>query len=112
MQNTRLLSALLALAILLAGCAFPGVYRINVQQGNIVKQEDLDKLKPGMDRDDVHYVLGTPLVINPVDRSRDYYLYTFQDSGGPITDQRVIVYYEDDQYVRYTADLMADTPAY
>ncbi|AFP32292.1 outer membrane protein assembly factor BamE [Marinobacter sp. BSs20148] len=102
----------LILTLFLAGCAFPGVYKINVQQGNIVTNKELTALTEGMPRSQVHAVMGTPLMLNPVDTSREYYVYTFQRAGGDIEEQRIIVYYDDDRFSRYEAQLLEETPAY
>ncbi len=51
-------------------------------------------------------------MLNPVDPSREYYIYTFQRSGGEIKEQRVVVYYENDTFTKYEAQLLEDTPAY
>lgn len=112
MQKLIPLSLAVIMGLSLGGCSFPGVYKIDIQQGNIVKQEELDKLRPGMSRDEVQFVLGTPLVDNTFRNDREYYLYTFQDSGGDILEQRIIVFYDGDQYERYTASLLEETPAY
>ena len=74
----------LILTLIMAGCVFPGVYKINVQQGNILTDEELTSLAEGMSRSQVHSLLGTPLMTNPADPSREYYVYTFQRSGGDI----------------------------
>ena len=102
----------LILTLVLSGCAFPGVYKINVQQGNIVTDEELTSLSEGMPRSQVHALLGTPLVLNHVDLSREYYIYTFQRRGGEIKEQRIIVYYDNDQFSHYEAQLLEETPAY
>lgn len=102
----------LILTLVLSGCAFPGVYKINVQQGNIVTDEELTSLSEGMPRSQVHALLGTPLMLNPVDLSREYYVYTFQRRGGEIKEQRIIVYYDNDQFSHYEAQLLEETPAY
>ncbi|MDY6840966.1 MAG: outer membrane protein assembly factor BamE [Pseudomonadota bacterium] len=102
----------LILIFVLSGCVFPGIYRINVQQGNIVTDEELTQLTEGMPRSQVHAIMGTPLMLNPVDPSREYYVYTFQRQGGDIQEQRIIVYYENDQYAYYEAQLLEETPAY
>lgn len=112
MQKLKAPFLALALAAITAGCAFPGVYKINVQQGNILTEEELESLKVGMSRSQVHSVLGTPIADNPVDDSRDYYIYTFQRGGGDIREQKVVVHYDDNRYSRYEADLLEDTPAY
>lgn len=102
----------LILTLILSGCAFPGVYKINVQQGNIVTDEELTKLNEGMPRNQVHALLGSPLMLNPADLSREYYAYTFQRRGGDIEEQRIIVYYDDDRFSHYEAQLLEETPAY
>ncbi|UQG59180.1 outer membrane protein assembly factor BamE [Marinobacter sp. M3C] len=102
----------LILTLFLAGCAFPGVYKINVQQGNIVTNKELSALTEGMPRSQLHAVMGTPLMLNPVDTSREYYVYTFQRAGGEVKEQRIIVYYDDDQFSHYEAQLLEETPAY
>ncbi|EBA01811.1 outer membrane protein assembly factor BamE [Marinobacter sp. ELB17] len=102
----------LILTLFLAGCAFPGVYKINVQQGNIVTNKELTALTEGMPRNQVHAVMGSPLMLNPVDTSREYYVYTFQRAGGDIEEQRIIVYYDDDRFSHYEAELLEKTPAY
>lgn len=58
----------------LAGCAGFGVHRIDIQQGNLVTQEQLAKVKPGMSRIDVRNLLGTPLLQDVFHGNRwDYY---------------------------------------
>lgn len=102
----------LILTLFLTGCAFPGVYKINVQQGNIVTNKELTALTQGMPRSQVHAVMGTPLMLNSVDTSTEYYVYTFQRAGGDIEEQRIIVHYDNDQFSHYEAQLLEETPAY
>ncbi len=110
MQN-KLISLIFCLC-LLQGCSFPGVFKINVQQGNIITQEMLDTLKPGMTRDQVHFVLGTPTVKNLFNSSRENYLYTYQASGGEILRQLIVVHYENGVYTRHEGELLEDNPVY
>ncbi|KEF30608.1 Outer membrane lipoprotein SmpA [Marinobacter nitratireducens] len=102
----------LILTLVMSGCIFPGVYKINVQQGSIVTDEELTALTEGMPRSQVHAVMGSPLMLNPVDPSREYYVYTFQRRGGDIKEQRIVVYYDDDRFSHYEAQLLEETPAY
>ena len=56
---------MLMLTTVLGACSLselPGLYRIDIQQGNVVTQEMLAQLEPGMDKRRVRFVLGTPLV--------------------------------------------------
>lgn len=103
----------LLLVTLLSGCVFPGVYKINVQQGNIVTDEELASLEPGMTRSQVHSVLGTPMMLHPTDERREYYVYTFQREGGDIKEQQIVVHYDaEGRFTRAESRLLDDTPAY
>ena len=64
----------------LAGCAGFGVYKIDIQQGNLITQEQLAKVKTGMSRVEVRNALGTPLLQDAFHADRwDYY---FSDDRG------------------------------
>ncbi|MGE5241788.1 MAG: outer membrane protein assembly factor BamE [Bacteroidota bacterium] len=92
MRNVLLLAAL---TTLLSGCL--SVYHLEVQQGNVVTQEMVDKLKPGMTRNQVRYVLGTPLVIDPFHPDRwDYYYYLRGSKEKTGEAQRVTVIFRND----------------
>jgi outer membrane protein assembly factor BamE len=62
---------------MLSACG-PLVYRIEIQQGNLVTQENVAQLKPGMSKDQVRFVLGTPLVTDIFHADRWDYVYTLQ----------------------------------
>ncbi|MDY6321654.1 MAG: outer membrane protein assembly factor BamE [Succinivibrio sp.] len=63
-------AALLA-AFFLSGCA----YRSDLAQGNFVEQSAVDKLRVGMTPEQVRFILGTPMLIDPFDSSRWYYVH-------------------------------------
>ncbi|HSQ05349.1 MAG TPA: outer membrane protein assembly factor BamE, partial [Burkholderiales bacterium] len=69
------------LLLLLAGCSrvpmLPNLtpYKIDVQQGNYITQDMVAKLKPGMTRSQVRFILGTPLIADPFHAQRWDYLY-------------------------------------
>ncbi len=70
----RFLLAVLALILLLPGCL--RVYKQEIQQGNVITQEMISKLKPGMSRSQVRFVMGSPLITDPFHADRwDYYYY-------------------------------------
>ncbi|WP_299202071.1 outer membrane protein assembly factor BamE [uncultured Amphritea sp.] len=83
-------------AILLAGCAeFPGVYKIDIPQGNVVTQEMVDTLRPGMTQNQVRYVLGTPLVTDSFNNNRWDYIYRNQSGEtGVITQQSLTILFD------------------
>jgi outer membrane protein assembly factor BamE len=82
-------------SVLLSGCAFPGVYRIDVPQGNIITQEMVDQLRPGLNKRQVTFILGTPLIRDTFDQDRWDYLYSFQPGGGERVQERLTVYFDD-----------------
>lgn len=97
---------------LLQGCSFPGVFKINVQQGNIITQEMLDTLKPGMTQKQVHFVLGKPVIENVFDGSLENYVYTYQKAGGKVEQQTIKILYENGLFTKYEGTLLEDNPAY
>ncbi len=97
--------------LLLAGCStdriadriserLPWVYKIDVQQGNVVTQEMVDQLEPGMNPRQVQYILGTPMVSDSFHQGRWDYPYSFQAGGGKIEHSRLTVFFENEQLVR------------
>jgi outer membrane protein assembly factor BamE len=104
------LTAILILQI--QACSFPGVFKINVQQGNIINTEMLETLKPGMTRKQVHFVLGKPVLENLFNDNLENYVYTYQKAGGEIAQQTIKIYYQDDLFVKYEGSLLDENPAY
>jgi outer membrane protein assembly factor BamE len=100
-------ATLLASLILLGGCSyfqFPGVYRIYVQQGNIVTEEMVTQLEAGMTRRQVRFVLGTPLVEDTFHADRWDYIWTLKDPKGDTKKQLFTVYFEGDTLARFEGD--------
>ena len=99
----QLFRKLLLLSVLaLAGC----VYRIDIQQGNLVDQEDIDQVEVGMSRSAVQFLLGTPMVADSFHQERwDYPYYLKRGRSREIERRWFIVYFEGDQVVRLERDL-------
>ena len=53
-------------------------YRVAVQQGNVITQEMVDRLRPGMTREQVAYIMGEPVMRNPFDQNQWDYVYTLR----------------------------------
>lgn len=81
------------------------VYRPTIQQGNIVTQEQINELQPGMSKRQVRFVLGTPMLTDVFHADRWDYSYTFGVGSQPTEFRRVTVYFEQDRLVRVTGDL-------
>jgi outer membrane protein assembly factor BamE len=101
---------LISLAIACIGACgfvgFPGVYKINVEQGNIVTQEMVDQLKPGMNRRQVRFVLGTPLVEDTFNQNRWDYLYVKRNGMKVLSESRLTVEFDGDTLIRVSGDLV------
>ena len=96
--TARLLAPLLpALVVLVAACkspSLPVVYRIDVQQGNVITQDMLDQLEPGMDKRKVRFILGTPLIQDSFNPDRWDYYYSYQDRRKDRSARRVTLWFE------------------
>lgn len=82
-------------------------YRIDVRQGNYVTQEMVSQLKTGQTKDQVRFILGTPLVADPFHAERWDYVYRFQPGHGQAQQRRITVYFSDDKLSRITGDVMS-----
>ena len=109
MQNTKhLLTSLTFVGLLaLAGCSFPGVYKIDIQQGNVVTQDMIDQLRPGMTRRQVRFIMGNPLLVDTFHPNRWDYLYSMQQGGARRQQERVSVFFNgNDQLASLSGDFM------
>lgn len=84
---------LLGLALANQGCSF---YKIDIRQGNTLDQEVVDSLRVGMNKQQVVFLMGTPLLQDPFHPNRWDYVYTFQPGGGEMTSQHVSLYFDGD----------------
>jgi len=75
-------------------------YRPDIQQGNFVSQEMLDQLKVGQTRDQVKFILGTPLLADAFHTDRWDYPFYLARGSGELTTSRVSVYFKDNQVAR------------
>lgn len=107
MQNTKLMLSSLTLVglLALAGCSFPGVYKVDIQQGNVVTQDMIDQLRPGMTRSQVRFILGNPLITDTFHPNRWDYLYSIQPGGSQRRQERVsLVFNANDQLAGLAGD--------
>ena len=97
MQNrTRIIrSFTLAGLLVLAGCSFPGVHKIDIQQGNVVSQDMVDQLLPGMTTRQVRFIMGTPLITDTFHSNRWDYLYSIQLAGGTRKQERISLIFDE-----------------
>lgn len=100
MRRSRLL-LVAATSVLVAACSykpsFINEYKIDVQQGNVLTQEMVAQLKPGQTRDQVRFILGTPLVVDMFHQWRWDYVYRYKHGrSGEIESRRFSVFFDKD----------------
>jgi outer membrane protein assembly factor BamE len=92
--------ALILIAVLAAAC----VHKIDVEQGNYVTQDVVDRLKPGMSKTQVKMLLGTPLLNDVFHADRWDYYFDNAVSGKRIAHKHLTVFFEGDKLVKWTGD--------
>jgi outer membrane protein assembly factor BamE len=98
------------LSVLLAACSSaPSVkpYRIDIRQGNVVTQEMVAQLKPGLTKDQVRFILGSPLVSDMFHSDRWDYVYHYQPGQGAVQQRRLTVVFEGGKLARLAGDVVA-----
>jgi outer membrane protein assembly factor BamE len=96
-----------AFAIALAALALTAcVYRIDIQQGNLLDDEDISQVDLGMTRSQVQFLLGTPMVSDSFHRDRWDYAYYLRRGRSPDVVQRwVVVHFENDRVTQIDRDV-------
>lgn len=96
------LSALIAALLLLGGC----VYRVDVQQGNLLEESDIDAVQVGMTRSQVRFLLGTPVIADSFHQDRWDYIYYFRKGRKRKAERSwLIVYFDGDRVSRVLKDV-------
>lgn len=111
--RTRLIIglSLLLSTVTLSGCSgigFPGVYLINIDQGNIVEQDMVDQLKPDMTRRQVRFLLGTPIIEDTFNNDRWDYIRVVRRGNDTLLRRRLTVVFEDDVLVDVEGDYVSE----
>lgn len=87
----------------------PFVYRIDIQQGNVITQDMVNQLHVGMGKRQVQFVLGAPMIIDPFHANRWDYVYLFEpgsNSDHKATEQRVTLDFVDDKVSAISGTLL------
>jgi outer membrane protein assembly factor BamE len=95
---------------LLGACSYVKPYKIEVNQGNYVTQEMVDRLKEGMTRSQVRNALGAPLLESTFHSNRWDYQYTLSRRGEPITLHQVTVVFDGDTLKSWEAKALPTSP--
>ena len=95
--------------LFLSACSMQ-VYKLNVQQGNIVTQDMLDKLKPGMDKGQVAYIMGNPVLKDTFSTRFWDYTYRTERREDEVKQYHIRVHFDNAQkYSHFEGQLPEST---
>ena len=104
-MRVLLCSLMMASLAVLGGCQL--VYKLPTRQGNVIEQKKLDQLALGMTREQVRFLLGTPLAADPYNENRWDYLGFYRAPRGTTTERVVSLYFDGNALTRM--DGVSDT---
>lgn len=113
MRFFHLLNLALAGAAMTACTSIDGLssaldpYRITIRQGNYVDQPMVAQLRKGMTQDQVQFVLGTPLIVDPFRSGRWDYVYLLKEGGKEQSHRTLSLFFEGGRLVRIDGDVKA-----
>lgn len=110
LQTLRLLTFIVVLLSIISGCStiatdVPFVYKIDIDQGNVINHDMVNQLRPTMTKRQVIYILGTPLLVDPFSNNRWDYIYSEQPGKEDRTQQRIALFFAEDSLVHVGGDL-------
>jgi len=91
-------------AFLLDACS---IYRVAVQQGNVITQKELAKVHPGMDKLEVRTALGSPILQDPWYPDRWTYVYSYKPAYGRTEVRQIELQFKDDRLESISGDVKA-----
>ena len=113
--------AVACVATLVAGCnVLPtympaieqfGVYKLDINQGNYLAQDQVERLKVGMTKPQVRTILGTPLLVSPFRPEQWEYVYEYKRQGRPLEHRNFVAYFVDEKLARWEGDEMPPSMA-
>lgn len=105
-------------SLFLVGCSsdpvvnrLPFVYRIDIQQGNVITQDMVDQLRVGMSKRQVQFILGAPLLTDPFHAQRWDYVYVYEPGShgsSDTTEQRVTLLFDGDRVAEISGTMHPD----
>lgn len=96
-MRTILINLLIIGLLATTGCS---VYKVDVRQGNLIEPEQLEKLQVGMNKRQVIFLIGNPLLTDPFHSDRWDYIHTNRPGGGKTSRKVLTLYFEGDSLVR------------
>ncbi len=100
---------IVVIAVFTVLLSLTGCYKVSVQQGNILKQENIDEIKPGMTKQQVAIVLGTPTIADPFDQDRWDYINTTKFQGEFKKVKKFTLFFDDNKLVKTEGNYFPDS---
>ena len=97
---TSLFIALTSGCSMMDNLSFPGVHKIDIQQGNLITDEMVELLRPGLTQSQVQYVMGTPLVVDTFNASHWDYVYQYSYGDGSFEERKLRGVFEQGRVAR------------
>jgi len=97
--------------LFMASCSFlefPGVYRLDIPQGNLVDPENVDQVQIGMEPRQVRYLLGTPLVTDTFNQNRWDYFYSVNKEGDQTVEHHLSILFDQGRVIDIKDKLKED----
>ncbi|MCU7938278.1 MAG: outer membrane protein assembly factor BamE [gamma proteobacterium symbiont of Bathyaustriella thionipta] len=100
-----IITSLVPVVFLLASCSWvpdlsdiglPRVHKVDIPQGNVVEQDQVNQLRPGMNKQQVRFLMGTPMLDDSFHANRWDYLYRFKPGYGEIITKQTTLYFNED----------------
>lgn len=99
-----IITSLIPVVFLLTSCTWapnlsdiglPRVHKIDVPQGNVIEQDQINQLRPGMNKQQVRFLMGTPMLDDSFHANRWDYLYRFKPGYGEVVKKQATLYFNE-----------------
>lgn len=95
-----LISFIVCASLAQAGCGLFSVHQIDIQQGNALEPEDVERVQVGMTSQQVEFILGKPVLRDPFHPERWDYLYYLDPGEGETRSRRLVLFFDGDRVQR------------
>ncbi|WP_328286635.1 MULTISPECIES: outer membrane protein assembly factor BamE [Halomonadaceae] len=99
MQNLIKIVIFSLVLVLVSGCSYLSVYKRDLPQGNLITQDMLAQLELGMSREQVQYVMGSPLLEAPFNGNQWDYVFRLDEAYGGVIYKRLTLTFDNDRLV-------------
>jgi outer membrane protein assembly factor BamE len=86
---------LLLMSFFISGCSLFHIYKMDIEQGNIITPKEINQLQIGMDEYAVKDILGTPVLVNIFTKNQVYYTYLLNKADGSKIEKHLVLYFQN-----------------